>query len=300
MTPEQLDQWRCFHCDEVFTDRFEAARHFGADESATTACQIKGAEGGLVRALRDAEAETEKAYRLMHDESNDFAKAFYAAQTRHQQALLRAEELGYERGLDDGRRLVREDVRPDKTDDDANAPLVAPASFATSQGPMVGKPPKPETSDPVAWMLKCPGEIDELAWNSEPRLTQADMDYGWTETPLYTHPPQTEVVEALEKVAIPAHIAEQVLAMGRAYWGATGEKTASEHMADFENTLRLTRENFNCEDVPVAMHGLYLEGTETVLCHTGTSPNSGANAQVLTGAWNWLYDQCATLKGSRP
>jgi hypothetical protein len=96
-------------------------------------------------------------------------------------------------------------------------------------------------------------------------------------------------VVALEE--IPSHIAEQVLSMGRAEWGATSEKTSTEHLADLENTLRLTREKFNLEDIPVQMHGLYLEGAETVLCHTGTSPNSGANAQALVGAWNWLYDQ---------
>lgn len=92
--------------------------------------------------------------------------------------------------------------------------------------------------------------------------------------------------------SIPCDIAEQVLSMGRAEWGATDEKTSAEHLAAFENTLRLTRENFNLEDIPVRLHGLYLEGTETVLCHTGTSPNSGANAQALAGAWNWLHDQC--------
>lgn len=101
-------------------------------------------------------------------------------------------------------------------------------------------------------------------------------------------------------MSIPDHISEQVLSMGKVEWGATGEKTASEHLSDFENTLHLTREKFNLEDIPVAMHGLYLEGTETVLCHTGTSPNSGPNAQALAGAWNWLYDQCATLKGLQP
>ena len=64
--------------------------------------------------------------------------------------------------------------------------------------------PKPETAEPVAWLLKCPGEFDELAWDSESRLTQADSDYGWTETPLYTHPAQSEVVEALKPFAVEA------------------------------------------------------------------------------------------------
>lgn len=95
-----------------------------------------------------------------------------------------------------------------------------------------------------------------------------------------------------EQIEIPREIAEQVLSMGRVEWGATKEQTSAGHVADFAETLRITRENFNFEDVPVRLHGLYLEGTETVLCHTGTSPNSPGNAQALAGAWNWLVDQC--------
>jgi hypothetical protein len=103
-------------------------------------------------------------------------------------------------------------------------------------------------------------------------------------------------VKALEALNIPHDIQEQVLAMGRAEWGATEAQSADEHLADFAKTLRITREHFNLEDVPVQMHGLYLEANETVLCHTGTSPNSPANAQALTGAWNWLFDQCAAIR----
>jgi hypothetical protein len=98
---------------------------------------------------------------------------------------------------------------------------------------------------------------------------------------------------------IPREIAEQVLSMGRVEWGETDEFTASGHLAHLEETLRITREHFNFEDVPVPMHGLYLEGTETVLCHTGTSPNSGPNAQALAGAWNWLHDQCLAMNAAR-
>jgi hypothetical protein len=95
------------------------------------------------------------------------------------------------------------------------------------------------------------------------------------------------------KIVIPREIAEQVLSMGRVEWGKTDEFTESGHLDHLQNSLRKTREHFNFEDVPVAMHGLYLEGTGTVLCHTGTSPNSGTNAQALAGAWNWLHEQCA-------
>lgn len=102
------------------------------------------------------------------------------------------------------------------------------------------------------------------------------------------------------KAAIPADIAEQVLSMGKVEWGATAALDHAGHIEHLAGSLRMTREHFNFDDVPIQMHGLYLEGGETVLCHTGTSPNSGPNAQALAGAWNWLHDQCAALKGPRP
>jgi hypothetical protein len=65
---EQPNTWRCFHCDETFTDREAASLHFGNDEirhsmgehieaAAAPACQIKARDGGLLAALRHAEGE---------------------------------------------------------------------------------------------------------------------------------------------------------------------------------------------------------------------------------------------------
>jgi hypothetical protein len=109
------------------------------------------------------------------------------------------------------------------------------------------------------------------------------------------------VAELEERSRIPPEVARQVLSMGRVEWGATDKLTEAGHLEHLAETLRNTRKDFNFEDVPVAMHGLYLEGTGTVLCHTGTSPNSGPNAQALAGAWNWLHDQCAaSYAGSKP
>lgn len=95
------------------------------------------------------------------------------------------------------------------------------------------------------------------------------------------------------RASIPDAMAEQILAMGRVQWGATAEEEEAGHVEHFRNTLRLTREAFDYEDVPVPMHGLYIEGTGKVVCHTGTSPNSGPNAQILAGAWNWLHQICS-------
>jgi flagellar biosynthesis/type III secretory pathway protein FliH len=96
-------KWRCYHCDELFTSERCAREHFGRDEGSTPACIIKGADGGLLRALRDAEEQADNAIQMMHDESTDAAKAYHQQRCRHAQALMAAEEAGYERGLADGR-----------------------------------------------------------------------------------------------------------------------------------------------------------------------------------------------------
>lgn len=96
--------WRCFHCDEVFHDTNAAKLHFGMDQCSDPVCKIKlGAEGSLVKALRRAEGELADAWAAIHNESTEAAKAYYAQQSRHGEQLRAAEELGYERGLADGR-----------------------------------------------------------------------------------------------------------------------------------------------------------------------------------------------------
>jgi len=98
--------WRCFHCDDVFHDQHSAKMHFGYTEDSTPACKIKaGAEGSLVTALRRAETELADAWAAIHNESTEAAKAYHAQQSRHHDQLRAAEELGYERGLADGRAL---------------------------------------------------------------------------------------------------------------------------------------------------------------------------------------------------
>ncbi|EQB03876.1 hypothetical protein [Sphingobium sp. HDIP04] len=99
--------WRCFHCGETFTDAHLARLHFGRDETSEAACIIKaGAEGSLLKALRDAEEQADDAIQRMHDESTDAAKAFHQQRCRHNQALIAAEEAGYEKGLADGGALA--------------------------------------------------------------------------------------------------------------------------------------------------------------------------------------------------
>ena len=91
---------------------------------------------------------------------------------------------------------------------------------------------------------------------------------------------------------IPEDIAEHVLRMGRIQWGLSGPKSDEDHLADFASTLRLTREHFETVG-DQELHGCYLNGTETVLCHTGVSPNSPIHARILVGLWNQLHDTLA-------
>lgn len=97
-TPSSAEQpantWRCFHCDEVFTDREQAAFHFGIDEMCTPAC---GLDRGLVEAYRRQELEL----RRYRDEDSDKDREMYRQRNEHVQALQRAEEAGYAKALKD-------------------------------------------------------------------------------------------------------------------------------------------------------------------------------------------------------
>jgi hypothetical protein len=88
------EEWRCFHCGEVFTDREAAALHFGdyGPRSYTDAhCLIDAPK------LRDMEFQLQRyqeedgpIHRLMHRQAGE-----------HTQALIRAEEAGYAKALKD-------------------------------------------------------------------------------------------------------------------------------------------------------------------------------------------------------
>lgn len=96
--------WRCFHCDEVFTTDHAARLHFGETECQLPACQIKaGAEMSMLEALRRAEEEARTAVIAMHEEGTDGWIAFRRLEGRTKQNAEAAENLGYERGLRDGR-----------------------------------------------------------------------------------------------------------------------------------------------------------------------------------------------------
>ena len=86
-----------------------------------------------------------------------------------------------------------------------------------------------------------------------------------------------------------------VLSCGRGEVGVVEGKTAEEHAADLANSISLTDQEFGTS-APYDLFGVYVEGSETVLCHTGTSPNSGLRAKAMMGAWNFLHELCRIKK----
>lgn len=89
-------QWRCFHCDQVFRNQFEAGIHFGADQAGTCACVLPH-EQHLVEHIRDLERQLD-SYR---SESDRVMRSIMTLEGEHATALRREEEKGYERGVRD-------------------------------------------------------------------------------------------------------------------------------------------------------------------------------------------------------
>lgn len=89
---------------------------------------------------------------------------------------------------------------------------------------------------------------------------------------------------------LPADIIESLLAIGPVEWGVSLTQSDEKHASDLLDTLRITREQFGVTEEETGIHGVYLEGTGTVLAHTGMSPNSPQHARILVGAWNHLVE----------
>ena len=95
--------WRCFHCDAAFTKAQArwARQHFGGDDGELPVCQMRvPGEHHLLAALRNAQDELSR-YRA---EDSDLMRAIYEMSADHAEAVRRAEERGYEKGVADARR----------------------------------------------------------------------------------------------------------------------------------------------------------------------------------------------------
>jgi hypothetical protein len=90
-------EWRCFHCDEVFTDEAAAREHFGSYGPrilSEPACQIDAAE---YRAMEQRMAD-------YNAEDADIHRQMARMECEHKTALRREEEKGYARGVADQRK----------------------------------------------------------------------------------------------------------------------------------------------------------------------------------------------------
>lgn len=117
-------QWRCYHCDAVFTNPHEAGIHFGADLARTCACVLPH-EQHLVEHIRDLERLLE-SYRT---ESNHVMRAIMTLEGSHTTALRDEEERGYARGLRDGRDIAKScTCHPDD-----DPPRPCPQKFALTE-----------------------------------------------------------------------------------------------------------------------------------------------------------------------
>lgn len=89
------EEWRCFHCDEVLTDRESAAIHFGTHECQRPACLIDAAEYRRMEAKEASYAAEDAA---IH-------RQMWGMHNEHRAALRRAEEAGYAKGVRDAGSL---------------------------------------------------------------------------------------------------------------------------------------------------------------------------------------------------
>ena len=101
LKPGTVTSWRCFHCDAVFTNRKHAAEHFGDDEGSTPACKLSHSEGHLVTYIRKLERDLAQYRR----EDSHAMRAMVAREAEHAEAVQRAEDRGYDRGVQEAKRL---------------------------------------------------------------------------------------------------------------------------------------------------------------------------------------------------
>lgn len=96
---EPAESWRCFHCGDVFTDRQHAREHFGIDPTAEPGCVevLRHGEGHLLKRILALETDLAQ-YRA---EDSDIIRWAQGKEADHAQALVRAEEAGYAKGVAD-------------------------------------------------------------------------------------------------------------------------------------------------------------------------------------------------------
>jgi hypothetical protein len=139
---ETSDEWRCFHCDEVFTDREKAAEHFGKHEMLQPACTIDVAEYRRMEEVNSRHcAEDTELHREIYRMSADHATAL----RREEESGLRTRAPG-RRSLCEGHLRLGRRVRAVRTGAGPRRPMhdIPPhvKTSADSHRQPIDKPPQ--------------------------------------------------------------------------------------------------------------------------------------------------------------
>lgn len=178
--------WRCFHCDEVFTTVDDATNHFGPAIYSDPACAIDA------HRLRELEAELAR-YR---QEDTDLHRELHCKDSERAQAVIRAEEVGYRRGLIDGHRFPNDaaiaagvsgepmcaEREVESTNTDSSPGRASRSTTPSHQGAA------PAQAEPVAALVEFQGR-DGVRSTFATLLPWAPANgHVITERPLFLHP----------------------------------------------------------------------------------------------------------------
>ncbi len=97
-------QWRCFFCDELFTNKDKAAQHFGvfeACEADTPACKLLPHQEKVLKYVRELESKVRELMAERHDESHPLMESLFDLQSEMSSREKTAEEKGYAKGVAD-------------------------------------------------------------------------------------------------------------------------------------------------------------------------------------------------------
>jgi hypothetical protein len=101
-----MKEWRCFHCDEVFTNPKHAAAHFGIDQLQDPGCvqKLTGGEDHLLTEILRLRTEM-----LGHWDEDSRVMQWSRAKVSEVEAKIpAAEQTGYDKGVADCRAQMRE------------------------------------------------------------------------------------------------------------------------------------------------------------------------------------------------
>lgn len=113
-TPQDGDlPWRCFHCDESFTDEAEAREHFGATLYRDPACQLAPDQLKHIRGLEERNAELvrhneelDNEARLWNEAESDRVRRIGNVQWWQEMDYREGEKIVLQEQLADARRQI--------------------------------------------------------------------------------------------------------------------------------------------------------------------------------------------------